>query len=1491
MDVLAQLKKIYYLFEGGYYNILDKVNQKVPIYKVIDPIDKVFPSFILLIILIAFSVVLAAIALTPPQVFSATILVSDSQGNALEGVPVQISIQGQQIALETDFWGEAKLNLPTEEVEAEAVIEFEGFSKISETITLRANELIEFKLSAPKILLESTEHTIYVVSLESGRRRIISKPVQLEFSCDSGLPGPAPLTRPSGEFKNIASPNGCGTLIVKASAEGFEPKNSISITRKTTYIELSPIVTTTAITVLVRDHEGEVVSGAIVKLFDSDNAVSGQKTSDESGVALFEEIEAGTYSASAIHSDGRFAEKTAISARAGSPKTVSIQLPELLEGSKVSIRAISSDTDSAIGGAKVFLYANNRLIAQENTDPDGIFEKPMMDDAADLIAVISHDNFVTKIEPGVSIIEMASTNSQDVKLDPLTASNNSKAIVKVTDYETEETVEEASVFLYNSDYPELILNYPYNFTNADGNLLFSQLPAGSYFAKARKDNTGGQSETRALAAGSLVELPVVLVLTEGNLEVNVVDPKRGPLEGAEIKIFDAFTDAPLQSGLTDEDGTFESEKLKSDKVVYLKVSKANYITFVSPPIPIIAKDTVEFNVELIYSLDVTEEKSIEIEFAGFFDDAQAEDKASKLEAGQSYFLKFYLTLPQDANYDMLVNHLRVGPESVAGVSFEDYVIRVANDATSSHRSSTVFSTSFDSADPFSNPQITSLAAKQSNTLWENPESETRYIFIVKAETEQGLEDDTDVEIRYMAKVLVNGTEFATPEFLKVFRIGETICEPGINCPAAVWRIFLQEPGAEPEMLSNFSLEESVKLSLYSNYSISYVLHNTSGADLVATLEVQNHDPSGVIAIQGDSNAVVFEDIPIEADTVVDIGSPFEIETMREAAVTELRLRLKEGNQLLDEQTLYFKVEADANLAISLSPGYLVPNDGSQIISGIITEPVDGNPIANASVSIYLRGTELYETITTDANGFFRSSRNFNLPANSSVTVVANAPRYRDTEASIPVKRSDFFDQRYGCIEVEMDPSEGDFKEFYLAPNQTGSFTVLSNNCSENVEIRFNTKLVASPESFSLEPGRSRAVQFTADNPEFGEEVYLGQYPIYVQAKFESDVRFLNALKVLVYIADEEGSCLAIDKTSFNLFDQPKDSANLTNNCAVRFNDAWRPEIALDTFKALISRTDFEIPEVAEFDWSVTAKIQYIDVNRAIVEELEPGWRTFYVDTDRVATGGAGDYDNTVTVEIGNRIQNVEQFKFEFYQQEHGVCALADNVAFVKANTVTVNTPTGQQTLTVPCTETECTWDNADMCINNAEEGDCSAERLLPIGAPCKHGEFTVALNADRIDSIEIPIFNKDNNAGLVIQLYGDVVDRVVIEAVDFNTEDLVLGEGTSAIVPVKNLGYVLGTIDFDLEEILGGKIWLVYDVNFVSESESNEIETWIVDDTVYAKYIGNTMDANANAFDANTGIVDANAVSEIPFEITNLLLNSRQYNLIVVDDYVSELRS
>lgn len=1493
-SIVESFKKGYYFLEDRYYMLLDKVNGHVPIYKAIDPVDRVFPSFVLLIAVLACLAILLTFTLLPQVSLSATLRVLDENNNPLEGAHISVSFNDESIGLDTDDFGEAKLALPQSGVEAAILVSKDGFDRLSQTITLKTNDLVDLLLSRTKASFQATKSTIYVV--DSRTNRLIKGQVHLEFTCSTGTPAPAPLSGATGEFKDMAVSGECGTLLAKAMAEGYEPKASVAITRNPTYLKLDPldpVETTTGINVIVRDHAGNAVQGAIVKAFGGGNVLVQQLSTDTSGTVSIQGIEPGIYSVTASHSDGRYAEKTGVEALIGTPATVTLSFaqPATGDGEKISMHFTDAVTNASIPNATVLIYANNLLFDSKTSDSSGLIEKAVDGNNSSFIAVASHDNYVTRIITNVAVMDASSKTPQAIKLTPLASdgSNSGKVSIFVSDYETKKPVEGAQVFLYSADYPEIILDYPYALTNADGNMLISRLPEGSYFVKVKKSNTEGTSETGKLVAGATLGFSIMLITTEGKVKAEVVDKKTGsPIQGAEITFTDYATDSVLQSGFSDAQGKLESQPFKSNKTVYVKAVAAGYFSATSMPLPIVSKSAQSVRLELDSKSDISLDQNMAIKFEGFYADKALKQKATTLESGETgqlyYYIKFTVLTAKDANYSNIMHHLRLDSEE-KGKSPEKlptptgYTARLLNYAASSPYSSTIFSACYNPENVFSSPEacITDLVAKQANTLWATASRQTAYTLVLKMEIEQNLEDGTEIELRYQGKAIMNNSEFMTQPFLQTFRIGEPICSPP-DCPAAIMRFWLQDSNGNKAILQSFSGEsdyttgQETELASYSNYKLFYEVRNTSGVELTATLKLENADPPNVVSIQGENIQTAFSGLQIAAHTVASQGSPVQLKTGSEAAFTKIKASFTSTQGKAMEQFIPFTVTAAKELTLAVSPSVLIPNDGSQILSGYVKSS-DGTPVQGASISIFLPGNTLFESLVSGETGAFSSTRNFRLQPNEKVSLVATAPGYKKTTVEVPVNFGDYFDPRYNCIEV---PSLGEdvrtFKD--TRPGGKGLFEVV-NNCETPVEIMFNSKLKVEPKQMQIPAGASAQATFTADNPEGGEQVYLGQYPIYVKAKMQGDVRFVNAVKVLVIISDPVGSCFAIDKTSFNLLDSNMDSGEITNDCAVQFNDAWAPELALDSFKAIIRRDDVQIPDMFPFEWGVRAELSLSTPVRVEFEEKrENTWNDFYIPTG-ADTGPDHTINKSITVNVGESMEDITALKFDSIIipilpiDLSGVIDYG-SIAYVASANIYVD---GIPVPVPECGLSGCTWEESGKTND--------AAKCHYIAASCYYNSFEVQLQRDSIGSITFPIYNSENRAFLFFSLNGTLIETSYGFDVNHTQFELEFGPPPtnlfrSTIVPVRGLGFALGKIDLSLANKLGEGLYSVDDANITAYSNSPEVEVWLVDNVIYGKYVGN------DAADDDQGAT--------PFTIKDLYLDTTQYNLIYVDDYVNELR-
>ena len=100
---VEEKKGIYQALEEAWYGILDKINTVIPVYSIVDPIDKIVPSFVvfiisaalLLIILIAGGFLFFGGNILPFGQVEYLFVVLDEDGNPLSGVDVALIASGQ----------------------------------------------------------------------------------------------------------------------------------------------------------------------------------------------------------------------------------------------------------------------------------------------------------------------------------------------------------------------------------------------------------------------------------------------------------------------------------------------------------------------------------------------------------------------------------------------------------------------------------------------------------------------------------------------------------------------------------------------------------------------------------------------------------------------------------------------------------------------------------------------------------------------------------------------------------------------------------------------------------------------------------------------------------------------------------------------------------------------------------------------------------------------------------------------------------------------------------------------------------------------------------------------------------------------------------------------------------------------------------------------------------------------------------------------------
>jgi len=419
VGIFDKLKKGYFVFEDKYYAVLDKVNRKIPVYKAIDPIDKVVPSFALLIgllllfLLLLFSTGLPVIFPPQPHTFTADIQVLSTGSNEpLMGATVIVSFgEGKPISRKTNDAGIAKIELPSAEAEAQIEINAEGHGSVSKTALLKDGLMESFSLVGLDALFKP-KVKIFVFNSESNKK-ILDRTISIKFTCSNGgNPNQINAVQPEKIGFETDVPEDCGTLLATIKANGFRDKTVSLVSAyesATKNVMLTPsdeeVQTKGSLSVKVLNYSEDPEKGVVVKVLNSktDELIS-SKYSKESGSAFFESLDPGFYDILCDAGDGRTKILKNVKVNAGENSAINIVLPQADLGGasrKLFFRLTDADSGDELEGVHAVIRMDGGWFKSTDTNSEGMpFDQlPVgsQDASNDFTASFSKEGYIMKI--------------------------------------------------------------------------------------------------------------------------------------------------------------------------------------------------------------------------------------------------------------------------------------------------------------------------------------------------------------------------------------------------------------------------------------------------------------------------------------------------------------------------------------------------------------------------------------------------------------------------------------------------------------------------------------------------------------------------------------------------------------------------------------------------------------------------------------------------------------------------------------------------------------------------------------------------------------------------------------------------------------------------------------------------------------------------------------------------------------------------------------
>ncbi|HLC79114.1 MAG TPA: hypothetical protein VJG83_01670 [archaeon] len=1476
--MIEPLKQFYYSLEDKYYEVLDKIDEKVPVYSVIDPIDKYVPSFLLFLLLVLALLVGLFFAIAGDSLFStqksADFVVLDPNGDPLPEVEVLLTHGSVTDVQVSDAFGEFSILIDGNSALVE-IDEGDSFEHFSQTIEIEPGIVNEIRLSAKEA--QVLERFLEIKD-ENGRP---FEGASIRFTCSKGLLPPNTITNAKSTERILASTD-CGILSAVVTAFGYEEvRKDLTVTR--TVIVLTPISSgdelNSEVVVFVEDKAtGNAAAGIDLKLYTKDNVWAGQGQSDNSGAYIFE-ASPGEYFIRASdlspvpsykNSDSEF-----FILEEAQSKNISISLEKIIasEARNIVVKYIDKSSKQPIAGVMGVLHDGNVIAQQDSSKQDGIIPFYNVEQRRLYSLISTHAEYVLKVSKDIPLKSGTDSNPFVVELEKATAQNSGKVVVSVKGFDSK-PVSDAKVEIYSSDHNFSLLS---SLTSQEGSAIFSNMPLGKYHAQASASGQNGKSDEGALVAGSDLLLSIVLVLENGSIELEAVDRNNNPVADAKVSFFDAIVGKIGQSQ-TAQNGIAPKAEFKVNLKPYALVEKQGFLPHQTIALQLSANQTTKVRAVLREEMDNTglvcdSNSSVCIGLLSILKTNR--QRATILNDNSSYILVF--EVKSDGNLSETKAVVRTGLDSQLTANDSLVVVKKVNTPLAS----AVKFSNFNATDPYADAEVTPNDGKQAKVSFGNLGRGT-YIFEVEVFIKSTEQEDAPIEIRYGASAKKNGTTiFAPPQglFLEKFILNKPLeCDPSKDgCNNFIFQATLSE-AAKTHLLTPVVLSATERQQLREDvaYNLGLVIHNThTGKKTFSNVVLKVETDNGAVSTTPAS-------IPI-SQFAFGTSSGFDValSAIRPSAATLLKISL--GLQ-----------EQDANISFPLSVAekgiFLVEALPQTLTAGVATnlviklsDSVSKEAVRGAIVKWYSTRVDAEGKINSISaleathlgNGFYTAQ----IPARSAgqnIFITAEKAGYQTSSileiisqnVTFPVLTSGF-----DCISIDKE-------KLQLARGGSSQFTLSSNNCPSDVEVSLFVPsasnilpnlLQSGP--ITLKGGSSTITQCEAcvsSTLRKGANLTItalgdklsGHYDVYVRARYVGEQQFSQFKVVEVEVMPLATDNFDLSKSTFDIF-AAKDSAFATNRNDVAIGDFWIPKVSFDLesrgkYSAVQQR--FETIAPVSFSWTVNAKIadfepKYVKKSTFIIFGNPPATTplcegcTLLCRSDKIVPGG--------------KCENIFSFKRSDYGLEKISGAqdpklYLEEIWYNRFTRIILNT----SILFQDFNEADCStsdplrhenFNGTPIDITEFLKNDNSQNDLLAISWPNKGCSKQIVAKF-RVDYMDIDSASK-----------GPLVEREVTKSED------------EIIIPEEGKIYDLGTI---LPQDLGQINNLDPTFDFIELNVTNTsgglFETWLEGTvatgiSVKGRYVGDPRVLS----------------SSINFDVVNSSLSGRDYGILEVKDYIS----
>ncbi len=1120
---------LYSSLEDKWYDLLDKLDSKLPVYKVIDPIDNIFPSFILFL-LIVFLILLF--------VFFNFFVAGSIQNNFEVVVLSNANLPLQNVEIFVDDVNpfkvytddEGKVNFKTQSGEVKVNLKKENFSSLSEIVYADKKNII--KLDPKSVFL--SEEKYFTAVVQDSSKNILTT-AKLDIVCDGKKETLSGQTETGFNFQMPS----CALLQLTASNYGYksqtytikqeEERKIFNLEREITKAKVIFTTKTTTeirtqVEILIKDEFGKTV--AILE-------------SNSFGEADYE-LEIGKYDYTA-NSNGEIQQGEIIIENTDLKNIVIIFQKNLDAALDEKIKELAFEiTDlnqQAISGAQIIVFRDSNKLFERTTAFNGKttpYKINIETSIGSFFAIIKASGYQTKLV--VANLQNRG-NYQKIELEQ----GSSSLRVRVVN---EEGVGEkdASVFLYIDELLDPISN---GLTDSNGWIVFSNFPNRTYKIFAINKTRISEAEENITMVNNYAEKEIVLVTGTGKMVFNFYDGIKKVVP--KIKMYVDNNGIFVESNqFTISTNSIQTATFKVGTKIKILVNDENYVqqeTFEY----IIKRGTENRTIKLRRVDDLPNNNLLQMFLNAIYSSNPITTNASeitKIMPNNIYYAHFSLVINNDNNNNPTTNFYLTG---INETWFTDAITTGNYQRLMNNNIENFYISDENNIDE---------KAKHINIIHSEKNGVQEIPIIVTMTIDQNAIGK--FKIHYQTKN--NGVE--NQESLlyeKEFSIGETFCIN--NCPTFAFDNFI----IDGEKIIPV-LDEGVELFLENEYKLKTKIQNLSQEDFEQIM-LKTSIAEQYLGVIGFENNVTTTSQSFDLSPFSFFESTQKNLELKKVGTAYVKNQVEKISSGIDDLKDYTGTIKEIRVKIKLKQQLNVEVYPSTIYSGavyptFIVKTTYGNNIgisSNWSI-MKLVGDEEFDIGgyrgKTDGNGmeiiqFDASSLN-----NGDKIII-----YAENEESLPVQK--IINVVYPIEDellLEPDCLTFSYNNFPLTQpinitlnvDSSANISVIS-NCSEEKKIDLISKLLLSSLNLTIKPDETKNISITAKKV----DGVLGVFPVTIKEKQKT-------LALIDVVVTESGNCFSLEKAVFDFTNTQTISSKIVNKCFDGRKDNFYPKMNINT---------------------------------------------------------------------------------------------------------------------------------------------------------------------------------------------------------------------------------------------------------------------------------------------------------------------------------------